>query len=116
MPSLPLLLTRSGERLRQDLVMCNDEKLLSGSSSEYVRSCKEFLASTVFREGTSWPSAILAPSNIQRRNNDNLAINVRAVGSVMAEMLLVLHFTPLDGAFGSSRGVIYSSEGMPRRS
>lgn len=84
--------------------MCNDEKLLSGSSSEYIRSCKEFLASTVFSDGNSWPSAILAPSNIQRRKKANLAINVRATGPVMVEMLLLLHFPPRDGAFGSSRG------------
>lgn len=64
---------------RQDLVICNNEKLASGNSGAYVESCRQFLTSTVFKSGSSWPSAILAPSNIKRKDEPNLAIKVRGV-------------------------------------
>eukprot|EP00903_Cladosiphon_okamuranus_P011004 g10393.t1 len=60
----------------EDDIICNNEKLLSGSSAAYIKSCREFLASTVFEGGTRSPSTILAPSHIQPGDSVNLAITV----------------------------------------
>ncbi|CAM9152539.1 unnamed protein product [Ectocarpus fasciculatus] len=60
----------------QDSVVCNNEKLTSGSTSAFVRSGKEFLASTIFQDGTQWPAAILAPSYLIPNHNVNPMIEV----------------------------------------
>eukprot|EP00752_Nemacystus_decipiens_P003816 g3511.t1 len=60
----------------QDVVICNNEKLASGGSAEYVESCRQFLESTVFKSGTTWPAAILAPSNMERKREANFATKV----------------------------------------
>ena len=36
--------------LDEDEVVCNDEKLVSGSSAAFVRSCEKFMSYTVFGE------------------------------------------------------------------
>ncbi|CAM9152460.1 unnamed protein product [Ectocarpus fasciculatus] len=46
-----------------DSVVCNNEKLTSGSTSAYIHSAKEFLTSTIFQDGTQWPTTIFAPSS-----------------------------------------------------
>lgn len=65
--------------------MCNDEKLASGSTVVYVESCREFLASTVFKSGTSWPEAILAPSNMEKASEANLPTKVSRGQVLLAE-------------------------------
>ncbi|CAM9778424.1 unnamed protein product [Scytosiphon promiscuus] len=62
----------------EDSVVCNNEKLISGSTSAFVRSCQKFLSSVIFQDTSDmWPSLILAPSNlVQNRNAPNLAIEV----------------------------------------
>lgn len=64
--------------LDEDEVVCNDEKLLSGSSAAFVRSCKQFLSSTIFRNDTNWPTVILAAAFLEDRDDSsNTAIEVR---------------------------------------
>ncbi|CBJ32277.1 expressed unknown protein [Ectocarpus siliculosus] len=76
-----LRLTYQDMRLYQvsgktDSVVCNNEKLTSGSTSAFVHSAKDFLASTVFRDGTQWPATILAPSYLVPEKNVNHMIEV----------------------------------------
>lgn len=60
-----------------EAVVCNNEKLQSGSTASFVRSCKHFLEWQIFQEGANWPSVILAPSNLVDTNNAaNVAIEV----------------------------------------
>ncbi|CAN0308865.1 unnamed protein product [Ectocarpus sp. 6 AP-2014] len=47
-----------------DSVVCNNEKLTSGSTSAFIHSAGQFLASTVFREGGPWPTTMMAPSHL----------------------------------------------------
>ena len=62
----------------QDATICNDEKLQSGSTASFVRSCKHFLDWEIFRKGSDWPSVIMAPSHmINSEDAANLAIEVR---------------------------------------
>lgn len=62
----------------EDEIVCNNEKLQSGSTASYVRSCKHFLDWEIFQEGADWPSVIMAPSNmIHTETAANLAIEVR---------------------------------------
>lgn len=42
-------------------VECNNAKLVSGSTTAYIRSARDFLKSTVFQEGQPWPAVIAAP-------------------------------------------------------
>lgn len=61
----------------EDVTVCNNEKLQSGSTASFVRSCKQFLEWQIFQEGTKWPSVILAPCFLVNRNNAaNVAIEV----------------------------------------
>ena len=46
----------------KESVECNNEKLVSGSSTAYIRSAKQFLQSTVFQHGHPMPTVIAAPS------------------------------------------------------
>lgn len=63
-----------------DSVVCNGEKLVTGSTSAFVHASEEFLNSTVFPDGHPWPSAIMAPSNVvDRHTAPNLAIIVSIV-------------------------------------
>lgn len=50
----------------QDSLVCHDEKLASGGSAAYVRSCKHFLANTIFGNETPWPTVIVAPSHLRK--------------------------------------------------
>ncbi|CAN0089336.1 unnamed protein product [Ectocarpus fasciculatus] len=61
-----LRLTYQDMRLYQfttstDSVVCNNEKLVSGSTAAYLHSAGQFLASTIFRDGGPWPTMIMAP-------------------------------------------------------
>ena len=69
----------------QDAVVCNNEKLASGSSAAYIDATKKFLASTVFKEGTTWPSAILAPSNLEKKGNPNVPTKASRGELMLAE-------------------------------
>lgn len=66
---------RAFVRVWQDTVVCNNEKLSSGSTSEFIESCRQFLSSTVFKNGAAWPSVIFAPSNVGDRG-PNHAVEV----------------------------------------
>lgn len=46
---------------RKESVECNNEKLVSGSTTAYIRSAQDFLKLTVFQERQPWPSVIAAP-------------------------------------------------------
>lgn len=59
--------------LGEDTVVCNNEKLVSGSSAAYVRSCENFLASTAFQNDTVWPTVILAPAFLRGRDGSSSA-------------------------------------------
>ncbi|CAM9310004.1 unnamed protein product, partial [Laminaria digitata] len=61
----------------EDETVCNNEKLQSGSTAKYVRSCKHFLDWQIFQEGTDWPSAIMAPAFlVNTEKAANVAIEV----------------------------------------
>ncbi|CAM9645761.1 unnamed protein product [Scytosiphon promiscuus] len=56
----------------QDSVVCNNEKLVSGSTREFVRSTEQFLNSTVFGGGDGQgPSVVLAPPNLIGKTSPN---------------------------------------------
>lgn len=45
------------------MIVCNDEKLASGGTTEYIRSAKQLLRDEIFKDdGSAWPNVILAPS------------------------------------------------------
>ncbi|CAB1109494.1 unnamed protein product [Ectocarpus sp. CCAP 1310/34] len=90
-----LRLTYQDMRLYQvsgktDSVVCNNEKLTSGSTAAFVHSAKEFLASTAFRDGTQWPATILAPSYLVPENNVNQMIEayIRPASCAHAQVLM----------------------------
>lgn len=59
-----------------DSVVCNNEKLASGSTSAFIGSAREFLASTVFRSGGPWPTMIMAPSHLIPASVDRTQFSV----------------------------------------
>lgn len=60
MQDLRLYTVRSVE----DSTICNDEKLVSGSTAAYVTSARHFFKNTIFRDDQPWPNVIWAPSNM----------------------------------------------------
>ena len=48
----------------EDSTVCNDEKLVSGSTAAYVTSARHFFKSTIFQDDQPWPNVIWAPSNM----------------------------------------------------
>ncbi|CAM9651807.1 unnamed protein product [Ascophyllum nodosum] len=50
---------------KDDAVQCNNNKLVSGSTSAFLRSARDFLALTVFADGKAWPSVIFTPSFLE---------------------------------------------------
>lgn len=57
--------------------MCNNEKLASDSTEEYVLSATDFLENHIFKEGEAWPDLIVTAANLVTRSNyKNLAIEV----------------------------------------
>lgn len=81
----------------EDAIVCNNEKLQSGSTASFIRSCKHFLDWEIFQEGTDWPSLIMAPSNmVNSENSANLAIEVRLKRVRLASLVLAFHFMWLD--------------------
>lgn len=60
MQDLRLYTVRSVE----DSTICNDEKLVSGSTAAYVTSARHFFKNTIFRDDQPWPTVIWAPSNM----------------------------------------------------
>eukprot|EP00903_Cladosiphon_okamuranus_P008178 g7877.t1 len=60
-------------------VICHNEKLVSGGSAEFVRSCREFFSSTVFAKGKLWPTAILAPSKLDGGANLDVEVPLEAL-------------------------------------
>ena len=61
--------------LGEDEIICNDEKLVSGSTAAFVRSCEKFMSYTVFGADQLWPSTILAPAFLHT-DGPNVAIEV----------------------------------------
>lgn len=47
---------------REDLIVCNDEKLASGGTASYQYAAEELLKNIIFAEGAHWPDVILAPA------------------------------------------------------
>lgn len=65
-----------------DAAVCNNEKLISGSTDAYVASSRMFLLKTLFKDAELWPTAILAPSNLVDKNSSqNNAITVSAISN-----------------------------------
>eukprot|EP00903_Cladosiphon_okamuranus_P020050 g18416.t1 len=62
-------------------VICNNEKLASGSTAEFVRSCREFFSSTAFAKDTSWPTSILASSMVDHGPNLDVEVLLKALPS-----------------------------------
>lgn len=57
--------------------ICNDNRLQSASTADYVHSCKLFLERAVFQEGTTWPTVIMGLSNlVDGKNVSNVPIEV----------------------------------------
>lgn len=81
----------------EDAIVCNNEKLASGSTASFVRSCKHFLDWQIFQEGTDWPSLIMAPSNmVNSETAANLAIEARNKRVHLAALALAFHILRLD--------------------
>lgn len=58
-----------------DVVVCNNEKLASDSTEEYVLSATHFLRNNIFKEGEAWPDLIVTAANlVARLDSENLAI------------------------------------------
>ena len=76
----------------EDATVCNNEKLESGSTAAYVRSCKHFLDWVVFKEEENWPSLIMAPSNmVDSDTAPNLPIEVSGHFFISIPALHSLH-------------------------
>ena len=75
----------------KDVIKCNNEKLVSGSSSAYVKAARDFLASTVFGDGVVWPAAILAPSDMEPKDSPNLPTKVSHGQPLLAPALSLHH-------------------------
>ncbi len=73
-----------------DSLVCNGEKLVTGSTSAFVLASERFLNSTVFQDGTPGPSVILAPSNLEEcKTAPNLAISVSSIVCVFGVCVCV---------------------------
>lgn len=59
----------------EDVVQCHNEKLASGSDNLFIESCRRFFATTVFGNGTSWPTVILAPSQVDDGPNFDITVS-----------------------------------------
>lgn len=59
----------------EDVILCNDEKLASGSTAAYLHSAEKFLREVAFADDSHWPDAILAPSFTSEKGW-NLAVEV----------------------------------------
>ena len=67
----------------EDSVVCNDDKLSTGSSAAFVGSCDKFLRSTAFGNSTGWPTVIVAPSFLVDSDEaPNLAIEVTTINEI----------------------------------
>ncbi|CAM9938670.1 unnamed protein product [Ectocarpus sp. 4 AP-2014] len=62
-----------------DSLVCNNEKLVSGSTSAFIHSAEQFLASTIFREGGPWPTVVMAPSNLFPSNKEGTQFSVEVL-------------------------------------
>ncbi|CAN0033491.1 unnamed protein product, partial [Ascophyllum nodosum] len=61
----------------EDSLECHNEKLVSGSTADFVQSGRLFLNSTVFGDGHPWPDVIAAPAFFTANVKDpNFAITV----------------------------------------
>ncbi|CAM9322880.1 unnamed protein product [Laminaria digitata] len=61
----------------EDSTVCNDEKLVSGSTAAYITSARHFFKNTIFQDDQPWPNVIWAPSNmIDSDEAPNVQINV----------------------------------------
>lgn len=72
-------------------MVCNNEKLVSGGTNDFLHSCEEFLKSTIFRDGQG-PTVIMTPSNLAgpKRGggkDPRFSVEVRAVRGARAASL-----------------------------
>ncbi|CAB1098031.1 unnamed protein product [Ectocarpus sp. CCAP 1310/34] len=74
-----LFFTNAGLSNSVDSLVCNNEKLMSGSTAAFIHSAEQFLASTIFREGGPWPTVVMAPSNLIPSNNEGTQFSVEEV-------------------------------------
>lgn len=47
---------------REDVIVCNNEKLVLNSTGPYVEKAESFLRDYVFADGSHWPDVILGAS------------------------------------------------------
>lgn len=69
-----------------DMIVCDDEKLASGGTTEYVRSAKELLRNEIFKEdGSAWPDLVVAPAFMYGGDDDYLfTVEVRTFYACLA--------------------------------
>lgn len=60
----------------EEAVECNNEKLVSGSTTAYMRSARDFLRLTVFQNGQPWPTVIATGLFLRDDNSSNAPIEV----------------------------------------
>lgn len=69
---------------RDDSVVCNNEKLVSGGTTEYLHEAAVFLRQFLFADGTHWPDAILASSMlVTREDSPNNAVQVMVYSGLL---------------------------------
>lgn len=54
---------------KDNAIVCNNEKLASGGTAEYLREANAFLRKFIFAKDTYWPDAILALSMLVTRED-----------------------------------------------
>lgn len=60
-----------------DVTVCNNEKLESGSTHVFLASCRMFLSKTLFKDEGPWPTVVFAPSHLEDTDaSPNNAITV----------------------------------------
>lgn len=73
----------------EDSLECHNEKLVSGSTAEFVQSGRLFLNRTVFDDGHPWPDVIAAPAFFTAKVKDpNFAITVRITHYIAPNLTL----------------------------
>lgn len=52
------------ERTKEDVIQCNNEKLVAGSTRSYVHDAEEAISTHFFPEGGPWPDMIVGPTQL----------------------------------------------------
>lgn len=64
----------------EDVILCNNEKLASGSTAAYIYSADKFLRDTIFAKHTQWPDVILTQSILSDNDGrENMQVEVSSL-------------------------------------